>query len=244
MCLSLQPSRLARYSLAATAAAAGFGGVAVGDVTLGSFNVSFGRAAGTNFFNGFSSTTYSTYGGVALGMGDLSAGLLAVQAPSFADAYFRMSIYDVNSDRANFNQSSILITNAIYGTSVYGGAMVDAGAVWQSGTNTSLRVQAFYTHTNTGGSYATWTNPDATGTKFVNFFLDGDDGDIYGWIQLDFNITDANDWSVTIGNWAYSDDGPLAAGSTGAPAVPGLGGLAALAIGAAGVRGRRQRMAG
>ena len=84
---------------------------------------------------------------------------------------------------------------------------------------------------------------NATGTKYANFLLEGDGGDIYGWIQLDWEIIDSDNWTLTIGNWAYSDEGPLAAGSTGAPVVPGLGGLAALAVGAAGVRGRRQRVA-
>ncbi len=113
--------------------------------------------------------------------------------------------------------------------------MVDAGAFWQE----TSQVQQYV------GSERIWTNPDAVGTKYVNFRIDGVSATMYGWIQFDWDITDSNNWSLSISNWAYSDEGPLAAGDTaGSQAVPGLGGLAALAIGAAGFRGRRQRMAG
>lgn len=65
-----------------------------------------------------------------------------------------------------------------------------------------------------------------------------------GWVEIIVDFTDNNNFSITIGDWAYQShsSGPLAAGSTGdAPAVPGLGGLAALACGAAGVRSKRRR---
>jgi len=243
---SLQSSRLARYSLAATAAAAGSGGAAIADVTSGSLNLSFGRSAGAAFFNGFSSTSNSTIGSATLGIGNLSIYLYGFQASNYADASVFMSIWDASSNYAQFNQSQVTIATGSGATGVYGGAMVGAGVVWEAGTSTtsSWYGQIFWTYYASFSDTATWTNPDATGTKFVNFFLDGEDGDIYGWVQLDWDVTDANDWSVTISNWAYSDDGPLAAGSTGVPAVPGLGGRAALAVGAAGVRGRRQRVAG
>lgn len=65
-----------------------------------------------------------------------------------------------------------------------------------------------------------------------------------GWVEIIVDFTDNDNFSITIGDWAYQSvsSGPLAAGSTGdAPAVPGLGGLAALACGAAGVRSKRRR---
>ncbi len=247
MSSSLQPSRLARYSLAATAAAAGSGAAAVADVTSGSFDLSFGRSAGTNFFNGFDTGYGGQLGTTTLDMGNLSIYVWGWAFTTIPDASVWMSIWDEDSNYGVFNQSMVQIETSATSASRYGGAMADAGAVWQAGATTSSAFFAniFYSsYWNATSNPATWTNPDATGTKFVNFLLEGDDGDIYGWVQLDWDVTDANDWSVTISNWAYSDEGPLAAGSTGAPAVPGLGGLAALAVGAAGVRGRRQRVVG
>ena len=249
---SLESSRFVRYSLAATAtaAAAGSGGAAVADVTSGSFNVSFGRSAGTNFFNGFSDSGGDN-ADVSLVMGDLSMGLFGYQATTFADADLSMVIADGNSNLAVFNQSYLPIPNGSPSSMLYGGGMVDAGAVWPVGSAstasavTSIRLNIFWTYFNNASSTtSTWTNPIATGTKYINFLLEGDEGDIYGWMQFDWDITNAFEWSVSVSNWAYSDEGPLAAGSTGTPAVPGLGGLAALAVGAAGVRGRRQRSAG
>ena len=253
---SLETSRLACYCLAATAAAAGSGGAAVADVTSGSFSVSFGRSAGTNFFNGFSANTTNIYGYGMLGMGDLRMGMFAFQATSYANAgaYMWVGAGYIGSGTAEsyaiFNQSSIPFGDS---SMMRGGGMVEAGVVWPVGstaalsTTNRLTISVFYTYENASytSQTSTFTNPHATGTKFVNFFVDGEgEADIYGWVQFDWDITDANNWSVSISNWAYSDDGPLAAGSTGAPAVPGLGGLAALAVGAAGVRGRRQRVVG
>ena len=226
---SLQPSRLARYSLAATAAAAGSGAAAVADVTSGTFDLSFGRSAGTNFFNGFSSISPGS-ASVALAMSDFTLYVGGSADATIADAMVSMSIFDANSDSGYFDES-----------------MVDAGAFWSASAETSCEFSARIFKRNTNSSLGTstiWTNPDATGTKFATFLFEADGGDIYGWIQLDWEVTDSDNWRLTIGNWAYSDEGPLAAGSTGAPVVPGLGGLAALAVGAAGVRGRRQRVAG
>ena len=247
MTSSLQPSRLAQYSLAApaTATAATSGGAALADVTSGTLDISYGRSGGSAFFNGFdsaSSVAASFYGA----MGDLNMGLWAFQAGTYADASFQLSIYNSSYFNAYFKQSTAYINS--YSSSVYGGGMVNAGAFWDasnSNTTSFLYGQIFWTY-STGGGTETWTNPDATGTKFVNFFIYGEgEADIYGWIQFDWSIGDADDWSLTVSNWAYSTDGPLAAGDSGStPAVPGLGGLAALAVGAAGVRGRRQRAAG
>lgn len=247
MSLSLQSSRLARYSLAATAAA-GSGAAAVADVTSGSLSLSFGRSAGTEFFTGFTTNSFSNAGLAILSMGSLSLHVNARQATYYADAMVSMEIFDAEGSWASFTQNSDVLINS-GATSVYGGAMVDAGAIWQNpGTGSSLTStwinQIFWTYSDALSNPATWTNPNATGTKYVNFLLDNYPDRAYGWIQFDWNITDANNWSVTISNWAYAHDGPLAAGSTGTPAVPGLGGLAALAVGAAGVRGRRQRVAG
>ena len=83
---SLQSSRLTRYSLAATAAAAGSGGVAIADVTSGSLNLSFGRSAGTAFFNGFS-TQFGTLGYATLGIGNLSIYLYGFQASKIGRAH-------------------------------------------------------------------------------------------------------------------------------------------------------------
>ena len=244
MTSSLQPSRLAQYSLAATAS--GGAALADADVTSGTFDISYGRSGGSAFFNGFdsaSSSAASFYGA----MGDLNFGLWAFQAGTYADASFQLSIYNPSYFNAYFKQSTAYINS--YSSSVYGGGMVSVSAFWDasnSNTTSFLYGQIFWTY-STGGGTETWTNPEAWGTKFVNFFLQGEGvADIYGWIQFDWSIGDADDWSLTVSNWAYSYDGPLAAGDDqgeiGPPAVPGLGGLAALAVGAAGVRGRRQRM--
>ncbi len=234
MAPSHQSSRFANYSIAAAAAVAS-GGAAHADVFSGDLGLSFGQVDGTTFFNGFSYAS-DFYASIWAGMEDLSFYLYAAQSRTWADGVgFSMSI-----EGAMFNQLYSSLSTS-FSSTVGVANMVDAGAFWQSSSNSTswLYNQIFWTTTS-----GTWTNPDATGTKFVNFLIEGDDGDIYGWVQLDWDITDANDWSVAISNWAYSTDGPLAAGSTGAPAVPGLGGLAALAVGAAGVRGRRQRVVG
>ena len=239
MASSDQSSRLSNYSIAAAAAVAS-GGAAHADVFSGDLGLSFGRVGGTAFFNGFSMTS-STYASITAGMGGLNIFFYGFQASTYADAAFSMSI-EGSSRSAMFNQLYSSFSTSYSSTSVSVANMVDAGAFWQSSSNSIsvLYNQIFWTTT----SSVTWTNPDATGTKYVMFFLDGDEEDAWGWLQFDWNISDGDDWSVSLSNWAYSTDGPLAAGDSGTPAVPGLGGLAALAVGAAGVRGRRQRMAG
>ena len=251
----IRTSRLARYSLVATAAAAtGMADLTVhADVTSGSLSISFGRTSGTNFFNGFDSVdTSSEVGNAGVSsapMGDLHLGLSAFLYGSLADASFTMSIYNssVNAD-AVFVQKETVLSTDNGSTNLAFAQQVSAGQVWNgnsASTNSVLQNQIFFTFSEAGSNPATWTNPDANGTKYINFLIEDGGAFTYGWIQLDWNITDVNDWSVSIGNWAYTSDGPLAAGDTaGSQAVPGLGGLAALAIGAAGVRGRRQRMAG
>ena len=244
---SLESSRLARYSLVATAAAVGSGGAAVADVTSGSFDFSFGRTAGTAFFNGMSASsgTYFRYGYGSAGMGDLDFYFTAFVGRDYANAFSRFGVGSANSGYGYFNQLYSPPTGT--GTRLQAVNWVDAGAFWQTtGSSTESVVNAIFWTYDSGGETQTWTNEGLSGTRFVNFKFEGLDGAgrKYGWIQFDWNITDANDWAVSVSNWAYSDDGPLAAGSTGVPAVPGLGGLAALAVGAAGVRGRRQRAAG
>ena len=243
---STRPSRLALYSLTASAAAAGS---ASADVTTGSFDITFGRVAGERFFDNFTNewNNFSDYRSHYVSFGDdLRFFFDAFQAGTYADASFTMSIWRSAStfDIAYFNNN--LYTSFSVGSSVPMANMQDAGALWSSPTDptANVRNQIFWTYTTSNSDLATWTNPNATGTKFINFHIELDADDIYGWVQLDWDITDANDWSLTVSNWAHTSDGPLAAGSTGAPAVPGLGGLAALAVGAAGVRGRRQRIAG
>ena len=244
---SIRASRIARYSLAATAAAAtGMADLTVhADVTSGSFSISFGRTSGTNFFNGFN----SEYGGRFLSavMGDWKLHLTAYQGTDIADANFTMTVSS-SSASAQFVVNPEAISTSISSASVYVAQQVGAGQVW-NGNTASMTVfalnQIFFTYKAPNGDRDTWTNPDANGTKYLNFRIEDGGAFTYGWIQLDWNITDANDWSVAISNWAYTSDGPLAAGDTGgSQAVPGLGGLAALAVGAAGLRGRRQRMAG
>jgi hypothetical protein len=97
----------------------------------------------------------------------------------------------------------------------------------------------FYSSGNPSG-----VDPD--GSYYVMFKGYGNP-DWNGWVEYEWQFTDGDNWSLAVTDWAYSDDGVLAAGSyesSGSPAVPGLGGLAALACGAAGVRSRRQRHAG
>ena len=251
---STRGSRLDLYSRAATVAAiaAGTTGTgAVADVTSGTFNFSFGRTAGTGFFNNMSAS--GTYGSVykSVAMGDLSMYFNGFLASYYADAVFAIQVSSSSGSSAIWNQKYLSISGSYGSSTVYGADWANAGQNWVQGSHTTtwLSNQIFFTYyssfTGGSGTTATWTNPDLGGTQYLNFFIEGGDGDIYGWIQFDWNITDADDWSVSVSNWAYSDDGPLAAGdTTGTPAVPGLGGLAALAMGAAGVRGRRQRMAG
>ena len=246
---SIRASRIARYSLAATAAAAtGMADLTVhADVTSGSFSISFGRTSGTNFFNGFNSGNgiIATLSSVV--MGDLRMNMSAAQNTQIADARFLMNVFSTNTS-AQFVVNTEVIFTSFSSSYVNVAQQVAAGQVW-NGNPVSMYSRAtnqiFFTYTNPSSTSDTWTNPDATGTKYLNFRIEDGGAFTYGWIQLDWNITDANDWSVSISNWAYTSDGPLAAGDTaGSQAVPGLGGLAALAIGAAGVRGRRQRMAG
>ena len=241
MSSSTEPSRLSNYSIAAAAAAVASGGAAHADVFSGDLGLSFGRVGGTAFYNGFSTTNSSlTTAGIVTGIGGLSFYLYAIQASTCADAGFSMSIEGFGGT-AMFNQLNSSFSTSFGSTSVPVANMVDAGAFWQASSNSTSDVynQIFWTT-----SSSTWTNANATDAKYVMFFLDGDDEDAWGWIQFDFEHGYGDDWSVNISNWAYSTDGPLAAGDTGgAPAVPGLGGLAALAVDAAGVRGRRQRMA-
>ena len=241
MSSSPESSRLSNYSIAAAAAAVASGGAAHADVFSGDLGLSFGRVGGNAFYNGFSTTNSSlTTAGITTGIGGLSIYFYAFQASTYADAAFSMSIEGFGS-QAMFNQLYSSFSTSYSSTSVLVADMVDAGAFWQASSNSTSDVsnQIFWT-TSSG----TWTNP-ASGTKYVMFFLDGDEDDAWGWLQFDWNITDGDDWSVSLSNWAYSTDGPLAAGDSGStPAVPGLGGLAALAVGAAGVRGRRQRSAG
>ena len=243
---SIRASRIARYSLAATAAAAtGMADLTVhADVTSGSFSVSFGRVGGTNFFNGFTSSSSRTATASSLIMGDLHLSITASLSTSYADASFKLGVFNESYSQAAFVANTVTLGS---NSSVSVAQQVAAGQVWNgnsASTTTYLGNAIFYSY-YTNSTFASWINPDANGTKFLNFFLDGEEETIYGWIQLDWDINDANDWSVSVSNWAYTSDGPLAAGDTvGSQAVPGLGGLAALAIGAAGVRGRRQRMAG
>ena len=221
------------------------------DVTSGSLSISFGRVSGSNFFNGFSVATDSNAAATSVAIGDLGLSFQAYASTSSRSASFTLGIFNnlTASTWAAFGQKSLSIfTSFSQTTHVSAAQQVAAGQVWNgtsASTTSSLRNAIFAYDVNSNSSYITWTNPDANGTKFINFRLEEAEGSVfYGWIQLDWDITDAVDWSVSISNWAYTSDGPLAAGSTGTPAVPGLGGLAALAIGAAGVRGRRQRMAG
>ena len=237
MSSSPQPSRLVTYSVAA--AAAGCGGAALADVTSGAFDLSFGRSGGVNFFSGYS-TESSAFANArrTMGVSSVTMRMNAFQATGYADARFTLAVS--NGVRASFARD-LLTINSTWND---GGGLVDAGAFWNNGGEHANAVvaQVFYTYFDDTNC---WTNPDFEGTKFANFKIGDSTGDIYGWIQFDWNISDGDDWSVNISNWAYSTDGPLAAGDSGsAPAVPGLGGLAALAVGAAGVRGRRQRMAG
>ena len=248
----IRTSRLARYSLAATAAAAtGMADLAVhADVTSGSLSISFGRTSGTNFFNGFDTVDTSSFVGNAgvtdAPMGDLYLGLSAFLYASFADASFTMSISNSGRAGAHFVQRETVLATGSGSTNLDFAQQVSAGQVWNgnsASTTSVLGNQIFFTYSNP--AYYRWTNPDANGTKYINFLIEDGGAFTYGWIQLDWDLNGANDWSVTISNWAYTSDGPLAAGDTaGSQAVPGLGGLAALAIGAAGLRGRRQRMAG
>ena len=246
---SIRASRIARYSLAATAAAAtGMADLTVhADVTSGSFSISFGRTSGTNFFNGFNSGNGATATLSSVVMGDLNLNMTADQRTEIADARFSMNVSSTNA-MAQFVVNTEAIFTSISSTTVYVAQQVAAGQVWNGNTasmDSSAINQIFFTYSNPSSNSDTWTNPDANGTKYLNFRIEDGGAFTYGWIQLDWNITDANDWSVAIGNWAYTSDGPLAAGDTGgSQAVPGLGGLAALAVGAAGLRGRRQRMAG
>ena len=245
----IRTSRLARYSLVAAAAATGMADLTVrADVTSGSFSISFGRVGGTNSYNGFSSSLSFKATATSVVMGDLRLSIAALLSTSYPDAKFELGVLNDSFTRAAFVENSFTFDNKSSIRTVSFAQQVDAGQFW-NGNSTSMTSSVdndiFFTYWDTSSNIDTWTNPDANGTKFLNFFLDGDEGAIYGWIQFDWNITDADDWSVTISNWAYTSDGPLAAGDTaGSQAVPGLGGLAALAIGAAGVRGRRQRMAG
>ena len=180
-------------------------------------------------------------------MGDLRMNMTADQRTDIADARFSMNVSSTNA-MAQFVVNTEAIFTSISYTSVNVAQQVGAGQVWNGNTASmysSATNQIFFTYFNPSSNIDTWTNPDATGTKYLNFRIEDGGAFTYGWIQLDWNITDANDWSVAISNWAYTSDGPLAAGDTGgSQAVPGLGGLAALAVGAAGLRGRRQRMAG
>ena len=250
----IRTSRLARYSLVATAAAAtGMADLTVlADVTSGSLSISFGRTSGTNFFNGFDSVDSSSSVGNAgvtdAPMGDLYLGLSAFLYGSFADASFTMSIANSGSADAHFVQRETVLATGSGSTNLDFAQQVSAGQVWNgnsASTTSILQNEIFFTYSDSSSNFHTWTNPDANGTKYINFLIEDGGAFTYGWIQLDWNITDSNDWSVSISNWAYTSDGPLAAGDTaGSQAVPGLGGLAALAIGAAGVRGRRQRVAG
>ena len=246
---SIRASRIARYSLAATAAAAtGMADLtAQADVTSGSFSISFGRTSGTNFFNGFYSGNGVTATLSSVVMGDLRMNMSALQDTQIADARFLMNVSSTNA-MAQFVVNTEAIFTSISSTYVNVAPQVGAGQVWNGNIasmySTALN-QIFFTYPISYLSSDTWTNPDANGTKYLNFRIEDGGAFTYGWIQLDWNITDANDWSVAISNWAYTSDGPLAAGDTGgSQAVPGLGGLAALAVGAAGLRGRRQRMAG
>ena len=239
---SIRASRIARYSLAATAAAATcMADLTVhADVTSGSLSVSFGRVGGANFFNGFTSSGTSIANLSSGLMGDLRLGLTAKAFTNFADAFFAMSVFNTRSEFAKFVQKETSLATSVSSTSFSVGQQVNAGQVWNgnsASTSSVLHNQIFWTYTDPTYNSVTWTNPDANGTKYLNFRIEEAGALTYGWIQLDWNITDANDWSVAISNWAYTSDGPLAAGDTaGSQAVPGLGGLAALAIGAA-VRG-------
>ena len=222
----IRTSRLARYSLVATLATGTVGSAVRADVTSGMFEISWGRAGGTGFFNGFTNTNTNT-GNSAAFAGVTMGSLL----------FFGHAVVDLYGTGTNMNLSIWRPTSGTYTYAYFnnGMNMVDAGAFWQE----TSQVQQWV------GGTGIFGNPDAVDTKYVNFRIGGASATTYGWIQFDWDITDANDWSVTISNWAYTSDGPLAAGDTaGSQAVPGLGGLAALAIGAAGLRGRRQRMAG
>ena len=235
----VRTSRLARYSFVAATVTAGAGTAAVADVTSGTFDFGFGRTSGTGFFSGFA--TGETMGshsadGVMASLYCVFTGTL-----SYGNALAKMTIKSADGSTARFNRGTVTTGYGSWGTASW----VNAGQFWSAG-NTALEMsnQIFRSHT-VSGSINFWTNSNIGGTQYVNFKIDGTSETTYGWVQFDWDITDSNNWSVTVSNWAYTSDGPLAAGDTaGSQAVPGLGGLAALAIGAAGLRGRRQRMAG
>ena len=242
MCSSPQSSRVASYSIAAAAAAAASGGAAHADVTSGSFDFSFGRSAGVVFVENMLQTP--GWASFSAAMGDLNFRLTAPLGSSYADAFSFVFLTSANEGEAHFNRDA---ASTAGGLTMPAGAWMDAGDSWQTTDNTSdIHANYIFLSYGTIDDLRTWTNPGLDGTQFINFRFEGlgDAGEKHGWIQYDWDITSPDDWSVTVSDWAYSDDGPLAAGSTGAPAVPGLGGLAALAVGAAGVRGRRQRAAG
>lgn len=123
---------------------------------------------------------------------------------------------------------------AVFGSNTRTGGEFIGGVAFGTGTRADLNLIS-------EGVF----DPQALGTStwYLMFqFTGGTHAGAYGWISVDANVVDSDNYSVTITGWAWSDTlTPLAAGSIGA--VPGLGGLAGLAAGAAGLRGRRERRA-
>ncbi|MAC74184.1 MAG: hypothetical protein CMJ22_01165, partial [Phycisphaerae bacterium] len=189
MTSSLHPSRLAQYSLAATAAAAATGMAdltAHADVTSGSFSISFGRTSGTNFFNGFSSPSGSSAQLSSVVMGDLRMGMTADQRTDIADARFSMNVRSTTNTVAQFVVNTEAIFTSFSSTSVNVAQQVSAGQVWNGNTasmNSIAMNQIFFTYFSPSSNSDTWTNPDANGTKYLNFRIEDGGAFTYGWIQ-------------------------------------------------------------
>lgn len=240
------PSRFTNYSLIAATAGMAGGATANADVTVGSFDLTFGKNAGVGFFDDVAEAVWSTYTAY-LAMGSLSCRFEAFIATGVfgADAFW--TVEDTGGNRAGFQHHYWMLPGQDWNRRQIN--LEEAGAVWEEAGASSFtwhkgNLEIFK---NARPSYGTTWSAGVEGTKYVNFEMHqvGPGGsDIYGWIQFDFDLGSGDDWSVTVSNWAYTDEGPLPAGSTGTPPVPGLSGLAALAMGAAGLRSRRQRTRG
>ena len=126
MSSSAKAPRLCNYSIAAAAALVASGTAASGDVISGSFDFSFGRTAGTRFFNNM--TERGNPGNQQANsefMGDLGFNFYATVAFS-TDALFRMNI-ESNSMAAIFNVRTTYVGT---GYTVRMMNWVDAGVSW------------------------------------------------------------------------------------------------------------------
>ena len=253
---TVQKNRLASYSTVATAAAASAisGGHLRADTFVSADNLDITLQSFDDiwYFGNFDYTnTQGTRASVNLQLGGLDLQFTGFVS-DVRDRGWEMQVGD-GANQANFKQQIGPLPSA--GPQyVSFASFVDSGATWGSSTlfdSPSLKNQMFYQYGTLGGGSRTFSQSFDSGTKFVLFHMDATAGsdEKWGWVKFTASPYEPGDewdfgyYRMYLDQWAWSDEGPLAAGATSVPAVPGLGGLAALAVGAAGVRGRRQRMA-